>query len=335
MNHARENHQIQSDRLPEFATAEIAPAYLEQEHPGLEQIARFMPWVVSGLFHLAIFIIAMFVTFVVIKAPKPDLLIPVSGAPAESPRYSKMPTRTPSSASERGRARTVLTPDSVLQADEPALAEPVGADLSALLRHSGRPPTLRRMTPRPSASFFNVPIHSRTEQTQPVDVIYVLDRSGSMTDTFDRLRLELHRSVARMNETNRFHLIFFAESRPLHGPGTSFLPATWESNQRAIEFVDGIHPEGRTDPLPAMEMAFDLLAASPAGRGKLIYLLTDGEFPAPDRLNALLDRRNRAGAFRICTYLYGARNETAERLLREIAQKNHGVYRHVLLDEAD
>ena len=153
-------------------------------------------------------------------------------------------------------------------------------------------------------------------------IVYVVDRSGSMTDSIDFVKAELRRSIAELGDDVEFHVIFYSSGPPVEMPTRRLVPATDRNKQLAFEFVDGIIALGETDPSKALERAF-------AVRPEVIYLLTDGEF---DRgIIDLVKRLNvgrRAQVFTI-GFLYTYPGTSAERVLKQIARDSGGEYKFV------
>ena len=153
-------------------------------------------------------------------------------------------------------------------------------------------------------------------------VVYVVDRSGSMTDSIDFVKAELRRSIMELGDDVEFHVIFYSSGPPVEMPTRRLVAATDRNKQLAFEFVDGIIPQGETDPSKALERAF-------AVRPETIYLLTDGEF---DRgIIGLVKRLNAGRRARVLTigFLYTYPGTTAETVLKQIAQDSGGEYKFV------
>ena len=49
---------------------------------------------------------------------------------------------------------------------------------------------------------------------QPRKIVYVLDRSDSMCDSFHFVKYELKRSVGELSDSYKFHIIFFSSGPP-------------------------------------------------------------------------------------------------------------------------
>ncbi len=154
--------------------------------------------------------------------------------------------------------------------------------------------------------------------TRATRIVYVVDRSGSMTDSIDYVKFELKRSVAALKDDVMFHICFYSSGPPVEMPTRTLVRATDAAKQRAFDFIDGIIPQGQTDPTVALERAFE-------EKPDLIYLLTDGEFDrrVADRVREL----NRERKVRVHTvgFIYN----TGERVLKEIAARNGGLYKFV------
>jgi uncharacterized protein with von Willebrand factor type A (vWA) domain len=167
-------------------------------------------------------------------------------------------------------------------------------------------------------------------------VVYVIDRSGSMIDTFGSVRQEMLISISHLRPPQDFHVILFAAGAPKELEHRRLVPATGSYKGDVGRFLEPIRAEGKTDPVPALNRAFDVLAgADPKLPGKLIYLLTDGVFPDNQKVLDVIRKRN-AGAKKdvlINTFLYGNRPPEAEKVLQTIAAENGGLYKFVSADE--
>jgi hypothetical protein len=149
-------------------------------------------------------------------------------------------------------------------------------------------------------------------------IVYVLDRSGSMTDSLDYVKFELKQTIGELGEAKEFHVIFYSSGPPLEMPTRRLVEATERNKQLAFEFIDGVIPQGETDPSKALERAF-------AAKPELIYLLTDGEF---DR--AIIDLVKRLNPDKqVAVHTIGFLYKLSEAVLKEIARENGGEYRFV------
>lgn len=166
-------------------------------------------------------------------------------------------------------------------------------------------------------------------------VVYVIDRSGSMIANFDDIRREALLSIGRLKESQDFHVILFADSRAIELGAGKLLPPTQGNKIKAAEFLASAKAAQGSDPIPALRKAFDSLDKASAAPGKLIYLLTDGDFPDNEKVLAMIRQRNKDGAVHINTYFYGDPSDSISRdTLRRIALDNGGVFRS-LTEKAD
>jgi hypothetical protein len=177
-------------------------------------------------------------------------------------------------------------------------------------------------------------------------IVYVIDRSGSMLNSFEYLRRELRESVEALSPQQSFHVLFFSGFTPdqvdaarrrmgaefdepffrvapfIEMPPRRLVPAIRVFKKKAIEYLEQIFPEGQTDPVAAMRRAFEL-------EPDLIYFLTDGEFDPV--LVDYLEKWNRDRRTKIFTLAFVF--EGNSQLLKKIARDHNGQYR--LVDEFD
>ena len=149
-------------------------------------------------------------------------------------------------------------------------------------------------------------------------IVYVVDRSGSMTDSIDYVKFELKRSIGELGEEKEFHVIFYSSGPPVEMPTRRLVNATDRNKQLAFEFIDGVIPQGETDPSKALERAFDV-------KPELIYLLTDGEF---DKAIVGLVKKQNAGG-QVTVHTIGFLYRMGEQVLKQIAEENEGNYKFV------
>jgi hypothetical protein len=161
----------------------------------------------------------------------------------------------------------------------------------------------------------------------PADqVVFVIDCSGSMLESFDEVRREVLVSISRLRDDQGFHVILFAGGKAHPGPLGGLAPPTRANKLRTADFLAEALPRMSSDPLPALEAAFEAMEAAPAGQ-KLIYLLTDGVFPDNEKVLQTLRRLNRHGDVAMNTYLYTEREGPAAAVMKRIALENRGQFK--------
>jgi hypothetical protein len=171
---------------------------------------------------------------------------------------------------------------------------------------------------QPSARFFGLGADGAQS------VAYVIDCSGSMRGgKLELAKAELLRSIRGLDETQSFRVIFFkAVAIPM--PGDGLLPATLSNKIRAEEWFETIEPSGGTDPTQATLMAL-------RDRPEAVYILSDGQFPAP--VCDVIRGENR-GAPRATIYTIGFADRSGEAQLTRLARESGGKYRFEPLSAA-
>ncbi len=167
----------------------------------------------------------------------------------------------------------------------------------------------------PGPEFFGVGGSARGARK----IVYVVDMSGSMIDTFEYVRGELKRSISALRRSQKFHVIFFNATQPLENTPKRLVSAIDAQKEQFFEFLKDVVPRGGTQPGPALRRA---LALEP----DLIYLLTDGDRFSQD-LPRKLDAWNRDHHTRI--YTIGYLNELGRAMLEQIAREHQGEFKFV------
>ena len=129
----------------------------------------------------------------------------------------------------------------------------------------GGPTNWRDVPAWRQASFFGLRAEGRV-------FIFVVDRSGSMTDEdrLSRAKRELIRTVNAMQPPQRFQVIFYNDRATFLGD----LPKTadYPSKDRLARWLSLIDADGDTDPRAALSLAL-------GQRPDAVFLLSDGAFP--------------------------------------------------------
>jgi Mg-chelatase subunit ChlD len=173
------------------------------------------------------------------------------------------------------------------------------------------------------------------------DVIYVIDRSGSMIDTFDEVWRGMIKSFGSLmaseapapGNRKRFGVILFAQKKPQAVKEGKLLTLTDGNFLKALDYLNNVIAVGQTDPLPALKLAFEthfaaLNKAKP--RIQQIVLLTDGRFPDNKAVLDLVKKEcERNPAVNVCTILYGNKPPVAVKVMKKITSYSVGTYRFV------
>ena len=150
-------------------------------------------------------------------------------------------------------------------------------------------------------------------------IVYVVDRSGSMIDTFGYVRDEMKRSVGALRRSQKFHVILFNSGALLESPPQRLVNAIEANKRELFAFLDEVEPKGSTKPENAMARAFDL-------EPDLIYLLSDGVDFDADLLNKL-NEWNRDRKVKI--FVIGYLDRTGREILERIAREHGGEFKFV------
>ncbi len=156
-------------------------------------------------------------------------------------------------------------------------------------------------------------------------IAYVVDHSGSMTETIGYLRNEVKRSIRSLESDQSFFITFFSSGPTIDFPAKTagLAPANDQDKREAYEFINKIKAEGQTDPSDSLKKAFTL-------QPDVIYILTDGEFDAKTAdLIKQLNAKHKVRINTIC-FIYS----DGRKLLKSIAEDNNGKYRFVNEEDA-
>ncbi len=313
----------------ELPTRENRPGKIEIHEDSYSEpvLSQAMPWVLSLFFHVGLGVIMLFFTLVCLPPePKPETaaarLSPNIDTPVKfiDPTEDKNPLEKKENNADPvgpkinivfgGRDKSDVAVD--------RLIGPAGADVMGPKGVEGIGGLCGTTDIVPGGD-----VAARAD-----NVVYVIDRSGSMVDTFNLLQYELRKSIALLDKDQRFHVIMFTDGEPMENLARRLVSATDDNKRQAGRWVNGVRASGQTDPAKALERAFAVLKG--AKGTKLIYFLTDGLFEDNKVVLGLLARLNADKSVHINTFLYGDRQDpVAEGVMKQIASDNGGRYDYV------
>ena len=160
-------------------------------------------------------------------------------------------------------------------------------------------------------------------------IVFVLDHSGSMLDTFDFLRQEVHRVVGSFTPLQQFGVVMFSETVTVLGPEQLQRGVT-ENKAAMLASLDQIRAAGENDDqlLPFQLAIGKALTMQP----ELIVFLTDGEFDR--RLPAVVKEMNKGPKkVMINTIAFVKITRESEMGLQQIAHENGGRYKFVSAED--
>jgi len=172
--------------------------------------------------------------------------------------------------------------------------------------------------------------------------VYVVDISGSMSKgvrntqregcRFDRAAAELLRSIDQLRDDQYFYVILFASKTRQMFDGESSLPqmvpATYENKRRLKTWLEGVTPDGGTDPREALLLG---LRMNPSA----VFLLSDGKFNGRSSRGVLkgnpevseVVKKNNSAKSPIHTFAY--EDKTGRDNMYKLSTQTSGVYRFV------
>lgn len=320
--------QASSDAVPPPDQSQSAPERVEAV---FDILATAMPWVISAFLHGGVVLIMMFVTMLVIEHRIPEEVIVPQAVLADrdpgpmAPFQEKhiTPQQRDQSVTRRTHHRTAAAETGRTQ--EKLLLIGTGTSGAGALAPVG--------LPGPGGApvkFFGTSGGGNVHH-----VVYVVDRSGSMAtgERFDTVRHEILVSISRLKEVQDFHVILFSTGAPIENPPKRLVGATRAAKKQVAKFLGPVLAFGQTDPVPALNRAFAVLDRAGKRPGKLICLLTDGEFPDNAAVLAAVAKKNADKKVRINTYLHDYRHPMAVEVMKDIATQNGGQYKYISPDE--
>lgn len=167
------------------------------------------------------------------------------------------------------------------------------------------------------------PVESGHRQ-KPRDLVFLLDRSGSMAGwKMVAARRALAHMIDTLTEADRFNVFAFDDEvqLPTGFTQTSLQPATHANRFRCTEWLRGVSDGGGTELYQPLDAAVNLLASSPVERERGLVLLTDGQVGNEADILKMLGQR--LAGLRIFTL--GIDQAVNEGFLKRLAQLGGGA----------
>ena len=176
------------------------------------------------------------------------------------------------------------------------------------------------------------PNGSTDAEAIPKDLVFVLDRSGSMQgDKIEQAKEALQYIVSNLNPDDRFAVVSFSDfNEALH---SRLQPVSAGAVSEAVRWVGGISAGGGTNIDAALELALEMFDQRDE-RLKFLVFLTDGEPTVgeenPATIAAHAAETNHADAR---VFVFGVGYNVNTVLLDQLAQENRGTTTYVLPGE--
>lgn len=278
-----------------------APSRMTQELAALgaetrveRRVKGIVPWVLSLIIHLGVVTLALLITWTVSKLPQKDesvLIVADFNALSYEPLAGLDSAPQPAAGLVvRDMAPPLSSGETIDDQLRAAEGQP-GLDVAAALGHSGNAggSALSRFAPRAGAGSVSF---AGVRGSNARKIVYVIDASGSMVSSNFIVIDELERSLQGLSPKQSFSVIFFQNNDGVElPPGGKLVPGTMDEKKRTIDWIKSIVPDGKTNPLAAIEKALTL-------KPDLVFLLSTGitgegqfEIDQQDLLD-LLDKLN-------------------------------------------
>jgi Ca-activated chloride channel homolog len=152
----------------------------------------------------------------------------------------------------------------------------------------------------------------------PVNVCFVLDRSGSMKgDKIERVRLATSMALDMLNQQDTFSVVIFDHRTEV------LLPAQTVQNPADLKAtINRIRDAGGTKIAPAIEKGLQEIAKDKSDTIRRMVLLTDGQTEHEDEC---LLRAEDAGRVGVPITALGTGNDWNEDLLIDMANRSNGI----------
>jgi len=167
----------------------------------------------------------------------------------------------------------------------------------------------------------------RKDEVVAKDVVFVLDRTGSMQgDKIEQAKGALQHCLKSLHSRDRFDVIAFNESP--NSVGDKLMPASAANVKKALGFVQGLSARGGTNIDKALSSGLSLLDG--ADRPRYIVFLTDG-LPTVGETNVetILTRVEKQNEARARLFVFGVGYDVNVHFLDKLAQQNQGVSEYV------
>ncbi len=163
-------------------------------------------------------------------------------------------------------------------------------------------------------------------EAMPKEVVFLIDTSGSMNgEPMEQAKEGLRECLLMLNPNDRFNIVRF--SNDYSSMNDSFLGYSHQTENRALNYIDGLHANGGTEMQKAMSFVLDLPKSE--GYMRMVVFLTDGDVGNESSLLRLVDHR--LGDARI--YSFGVGSAPNEFLLRKLSETGFGVANFLKNDE--
>ncbi|MEX0776904.1 MAG: hypothetical protein WD042_14460 [Phycisphaeraceae bacterium] len=297
-------------------------------------LMNILPWGISFLLHVGLFILAIFIVWSTIKNLEAEQPIIPSVRLSENPGAQL--TQTQQKIQQQSSAKRSLTKT---QEQSTITNQKVKLD-SRLIGVAGGSAGAKA---NPfggnvgdagpfGASFYGAGGNAR-------HIAFLIDASGSLIDTLPFVIGELKRTVNDLTDAQTFTVIFFQAGKPIEVPRPGLKKADAKTKEFVLNWIDtkagNVVPQGRTSPIEAIKLALRY-------KPQLLYILSDNvtgraQYELSQAEVVAEVKKANAGGTKINTiqFLYKDPLESygMQPTLELISKESGGVYKFVSADE--
>jgi Ca-activated chloride channel family protein len=169
-----------------------------------------------------------------------------------------------------------------------------------------------------------VPPEGSVQAQRPRDIVFILDRSGSMGGwKMVAARRAMARMVDTLGDQDRFTVYAFdnAIESPPQLRGTQLVPANHRNRYWAIDFLNRIEARNGTEMYQPLDLATHVLSGGEPRRERILVLITDGQVANENQILRGLGERIRSLRF----FALGIDQAVNEGFLRQLAGLGNGA----------
>ena len=329
---------VHSDNNSVTSSVQVEDILEASDDSVFKALSDSLPWVISILAHVAIFLVLLFVMLfepVPARVAKPTGLGKMSAVNMSIKQSRSFRKKTNEAKKSSSVAPSSNSNSSSIQSSA-SLSDTNVNVVGKLGSGGGKRRGPRGITNSKDNGTGIKVIFDSGDNLSPENTIFLMDISGSMQGSIGKVKNELYKSIARLNSSQTFSVIFFAEGEPKVLSNWSKLKYASDINKgNAAKFINKAQAAGQTNAVKAISKAFKVYNNSKKHlkKGTVIYLLTDGEFENSDKVIKKVQEMIRSNPdVAICTFLYCDSEEEeadAADVLKKIAEITGGSYKYV------
>ncbi len=225
-----------------------------REEAGAVALA-LLPWGISILFHAALVLVAFFLIWAVMaQRAEEKLVIPeLTFAPQAT---MMMQSTEQQRVTQSGHTRSISAASVPVPSPSDLMKVDLKLNTIGLLGGAGNPGLFN---PTGTAGVGDVEFIGQ-KIGNAERIVFVVDASGSLLDTFPFVLRELRKSVGSLSEKQSFTIIFFQGDGAMEVavPRSGLKPATAQTKQQVRDWLSpeagNVRPQGGTNPLPGLQL---------------------------------------------------------------------------------